>query len=148
METYIKSHDASFTIPFVGSKIHLSAKDLDNDEFDLKIKLSDSSEVQARKKSKIKKVFIPLLVFLLLKVMTLVPLAIGVLAMKAWNGLQLSFFSFIVSLSLAIFEMCKKLSYDASHPQIISNEPWKQYAARNLEVGNNAQEMAYAAYVQ
>lgn len=68
--------------------------------------------------------------------------------MKAWNGLQLSFFSFIVSLSLAIFEMCKKLSYDYTHPQVISNEPWKQYAARNFNEEQGAEEIAYSAYLQ
>jgi hypothetical protein len=67
--------------------------------------------VEARgKKSKLKKIMIPILVFVLLKAMTLVPLALGVLGLKAWNALQLSFFSFIVSFALAVFQLCKKVN--------------------------------------
>jgi hypothetical protein len=57
----------------------------------------------------LKKLFIPLFVFVLLKAMTLIPLALGVLGLKAWNALQLSFFSFITAFSLAIFQLCKKV---------------------------------------
>lgn len=52
---------------------------------------------------------IPIMVFVLLKAMTLIPLALGVLGLKAWNALQLSFFSFVTSLALAIFNLCKKV---------------------------------------
>lgn len=98
-------------------------------------------EFVARKKSKIKKIFIPILVFILLKAMTLVPLALGVLGIKAWNALQLSFFSFVVSLSLAIFQLCKKLSDQAP---VIAHGGWEPHQQRSLD--NFAQEMAYNAY--
>lgn len=61
------------------------------------------------RKSKLKKIVIPIMVFVLLKAMTLIPLALGVLGLKAFNALQLSFFSFIVSIALAIFQLCKKV---------------------------------------
>lgn len=104
----------------------------------------------ARKKSKIKKIFVPILVFILLKAITLVPLALGVLGIKAWNALQLSFFSFIISVSLAIFQLCKKLAGDHGHPQIVAHNPWDAHYRRSLEVNpeQNAQEMAYSAYRQ
>lgn len=49
------------------------------------------------------------MVFVLLKAMTLIPLALGVLGLKAFNALQLSFFSFVASIALAIFQLCKKV---------------------------------------
>lgn len=104
----------------------------------------------ARKKSKIKKIFIPILVFILLKAITIVPLALGVLGIKAWNALQLSFFSFVISVSLAIFQLCKKLAADHGHPQIVAHNGWDSHYRRSLDVGQeeDAQEMAYKAYRQ
>lgn len=102
----------------------------------------------ARKKSKIKKIFVPILVFILLKAITLVPLALGVLGIKAWNALQLSFFSFVISVSLAIFQLCKKLAADHPHPQIVSHNAWDPHYRRSLEVTPDSQEMAYSAYRQ
>ncbi len=61
------------------------------------------------RKSKLKKIVIPIMVFVLLKAMTLIPLALGVLGLKAWNALQLSFFSFVISTAMAIFQLCKKV---------------------------------------
>lgn len=52
------------------------------------------------------------MVFVLLKAMTLIPLALGVLGLKAFNALQLSFFSFVASIALAIFQLCKKVRRD------------------------------------
>lgn len=90
--------------------------------------------------------------------MTLVPFALGALALKAWNALQLSFFSFVVAVGLAIFQLCKKIGADNSHPQISAHAPWEppafssHYAARSLSgeetaVNDGAQKMAYAAHV-
>lgn len=93
------------------------------------------------------------MVFVLLKAITLIPLALGVLGLKAWNALQLSFFSFVISVALAIFQMCKKIAHDNSHPHTIAADPWaanyqQHYAARSIDVpqGESAQQMAYNAY--
>lgn len=100
------------------------------------------------RKSKLKKILVPILVFILLKAMTLIPLAIGVLGIKAWNALQLSFFSFVISVALAIFQLCKKIAADASHAQAIHG-PWDSYAQHYARSFNNwAQELAYRNYAQ
>jgi len=52
----------------------------------------------------------PILVLILLKAITVIPMAIGILKIKAFNALALGFFSFIVSVGLAIFQLCKKVS--------------------------------------
>lgn len=72
--------------------------------------VSGARSVGEARKAKLKKIIVPILVFVLLKAMTLIPLAIGVLGLKAWNALQLSFFSFVVSVALAIFQLCKKVN--------------------------------------
>ncbi|XP_023027128.2 uncharacterized protein [Leptinotarsa decemlineata] len=151
VEEFIKTHDVKFTVPVIGD-ITVDSKGLDNDEIGLKLNFGSGSAVEARKKSKLKKIFIPILVFLLLKAITLVPLAIGILGLKAWNGLQLAFFSFIISTGLAIFQLCQKLAADSAHStaHISAAGPWESaavgpYAARSL---NEAQNMAYSAYVQ
>lgn len=100
-----------------------------------------------RKKHRLRRVITPILVFVLLKAITLVPLAIGILGLKAWNGLQLAFFSFIISTGLAIFQLCQKLAADHSHAHITTASAWEptaHLAARSL---NNAQEQAYSAYI-
>lgn len=153
VEEYMKSHDVTFKLPIVGTKVTLDARNLDSEELDLKLSFSDG-DVQARK-SKLKKIFIPILVFILLKAMTLIPLALGVLGLKAWNALQLSFFSFVVSIALAVFQLCKKIASDNAAPQIAAHGPWEsaaynQYAAaRSFETQQpqeDAMQLAYAAY--
>lgn len=109
-----------------------------------------------------KKILVPILVFVLLKAMTLIPLAIGVLGLKAWNALQLSFISFLVSISLAIFQLCKKVASESQSP-IAAHIPFETShyaAARNFVVDqqrnvvqnvadiNDPQNMAYRAYAQ
>lgn len=87
------------------------------------------------------------MVFVLLKAMTLIPLALGVLGLKAWNALQLSFFSFVISVALSIFQLCKKIATDNHHPHI-THAPWE--AARYLqqdEPKDETQEIAYNAYL-
>lgn len=154
VEEYIKSHDATFALPIAGARVTLGARNLDSDEVDLKVSFGEGRSAEARK-SKLKKIFIPILVFVLLKAMTLIPLALGVLGLKAWNALQLSFFSFVVSIALAVFQLCKKIAADNAAPQIAAHGPWEsaaynQYAARSLEAAEPqqaAQELAYSAYV-
>lgn len=108
------------------------------------------------RKSKLKKIIIPILVFVLLKAMTLIPLAIGMLGLKAWNALQLGFFSFVISVSLAIFTLCKKIAADASTAQVAAHGPWDNYQAAHyvarsfpenfIPPSQDAQQMAYNAY--
>ncbi|KAG5672970.1 hypothetical protein PVAND_003056 [Polypedilum vanderplanki] len=139
VEEYVQSHDVTFNFPSAETKITLSPKQINEGELDLNVKFAG---VEARGKSKLKKVMIPILVFVLLKAMTLVPLALGVLGLKAWNALQLSFFSFIISFALAVFQLCKKIAHHG---------PW-DHAARSFtenffpEPLAEAQDLAYNAY--
>lgn len=113
IENYIQSHDVTFQLPIADTKVTVSPRNLDNDELSLNIKFNKEEgarSVGEARKAKLKKIIVPILVFVLLKAMTLIPLAIGVLGLKAWNALQLSFFSFVVSVALAIFQLCKKVS--------------------------------------
>lgn len=112
IESYIQSHDVTFQMPIADTKITVSPRNLDKDELSLNIKFNQEGarSVGEARKAKLKKIIVPILVFVLLKAMTLIPLAIGVLGLKAWNALQLSFFSFVVSVALAIFQLCKKVS--------------------------------------
>lgn len=104
---YVQSHDVTVDIPAADAQVTILPKALNEGEFDVNVKFAD---VEGRGKShKLKKLMIPIFVFILLKAMTLVPLALGVLGLKAWNALQLSFFSFIISFALAIFQLCKKV---------------------------------------
>ncbi|CAF4838431.1 unnamed protein product [Pieris macdunnoughi] len=156
IENYIQSHDVTFKMPIADTKITVSPRNLENDELSLNIKFNKEGAraVGEARKAKLKKIIVPILVFVLLKAMTLIPLAIGVLGLKAWNALQLSFFSFVVSVGLAIFQLCKKftqIAADNSHPQIAAHGPWDAaYAAtrrrRDAEPQEMAQELAYNAY--
>ncbi|XP_072932728.1 uncharacterized protein Osi19 isoform X1 [Epargyreus clarus] len=156
IENYIQSHDVTFQLPIADTKVTVSPRNLDNDELSLNIKFNKEGarSVGEARKAKLKKIIVPILVFVLLKAMTLIPLAIGVLGLKAWNALQLSFFSFVVSVALAIFQLCKKftqIAADNSHPQIAAHGPWDAaYAAtrrrRDAEPQELAQELAYNAY--
>ncbi|CAG9569214.1 unnamed protein product [Danaus chrysippus] len=156
IESYIQTHDVTFQLPIVDTKVTVSPRNLDNDELSLNIKFAKEGAraVGEARKAKLKKIIVPILVFVLLKAMTLIPLAIGVLGLKAWNALQLSFFSFVVSVALAIFQLCKKftqIAADNTHPQIAAHGPWDAaYAAtrhrRETEPQELAQELAYNAY--
>ena len=43
---FMKIHDATFKLPIIGTEVTLQGKNLDQDEVDLKINFSDSSEVE------------------------------------------------------------------------------------------------------
>ncbi|KAJ9577063.1 hypothetical protein L9F63_006343 [Diploptera punctata] len=141
VEQYIKSHDMVVNLPG-GATLNLSPRGLDDNEIDATFKF-DQVEGKGRK-SKLKKILIPVLVFILLKVTTLIPLFIGALGLKAWNALQLSFFAFVISVALAIFQLCKKLAADQSPPQLISHGGWDASASRNFDL--SAHDLAYNAY--
>ncbi|XP_050310433.1 uncharacterized protein LOC126746300 [Anthonomus grandis grandis] len=154
IEDYVKTHDVHFSLPAIGS-VTVGTQNLDEDELD--VKLNFGSDVQEARKSKLKKIFIPILVFVLLKAMTLVPLALGILSLKAWNALQLSFFSFVIAVGLAIFQLCKKIAVDHAAGQLSAHEAWpaqQYYAARSLtnpqenyiSLDKEPQQLAYSAY--
>ncbi|KAF7279541.1 uncharacterized protein LOC143199663 isoform X2 [Rhynchophorus ferrugineus] len=143
VENFIKSNDVTFKLPVIGD-VTVDSRKLDDDEISLK--LNFGSEVEERgKKSKLKKVFIPILTFVLLKAITVVPFLIGLLALKAWNGLQLSVFSFIIATGLAIFQLCQKLASDHAHAPVVLEHP-PSYS-RSLS-DDGAQTLAYSAYLQ
>nr|XP_023027129.1 uncharacterized protein LOC111515126 [Leptinotarsa decemlineata] len=151
IENYIKTHDVTINLPIVGS-VTLGAKNLDNEELDFSLKFGNRG-VEEGRKSKLKKILIPILVFVLLKAITVVPLALGVLILKAWNALQLSFFSFVISSGLAIFQLCKKIAENNAHAQVAAHGPWEappesQHYARAFGYGEDAQNLAYSAYSQ
>ncbi|KAE8750868.1 hypothetical protein FOCC_FOCC002296 [Frankliniella occidentalis] len=100
--------------------------------------------VAGKSKGKLRRMVVPLLVFVLLKAMTLIPLALGVLGLKAWNALQLGFFSFVIALSLAVFQLCKKIAADQAPVSQLSAHvaPWDAHyaAARAFELPQGAAE--------
>ncbi|XP_012255483.2 uncharacterized protein LOC105685706 [Athalia rosae] len=152
VQSYLASHDVTFKLPFESS-VKVSPRNIDDDELTFNVKFGEGRAVQEARKSKLKKVIIPILVFVLLKAMTLIPLAIGVLGLKAWNALQLSFFSFVVSVGLAIFQLCKKIAADSHAAPLAAHGPWEYQAAQyrafdqpEIVQQESAQDLAYAGY--
>lgn len=109
LSDFIRRNDVSLNLPVANTKVTISSRNLHNDEIDFKVKFSDGSAPTESRKSKLKKIAVPILTFVLLKAITLVPLLLGVLGIKAFNALQLSFFSFIISVALAVFQLCRKV---------------------------------------
>lgn len=108
LSNYVQRQDVSMDLPVGDAKVTISSRNLENDEVDFKVKFN-TAPVESRK-SKLKKVAVPILTFILLKVITLVPLGLGILGIKAFNALQLSFFSFVISVGLAVFQLCRKVT--------------------------------------
>uniref|UniRef100_A0A1B0CZP3 Uncharacterized protein n=1 Tax=Phlebotomus papatasi TaxID=29031 RepID=A0A1B0CZP3_PHLPP len=127
VEQYVRQHDVTFKIPGADTKVTLSGRDLDSNNFSLNFKLQDTQRsVGESRKSKLRKIIVPIVVFILLKAITLIPMALGILGIKAWNALQLSFFSFVISTALAIFQLCKKITTDGFiHPQIAAHPSYR-----------------------
>ncbi|XP_022220781.2 uncharacterized protein LOC111072986 isoform X2 [Drosophila obscura] len=161
LENYIQGHDVSMNLPMADAKITVSARNLANDELSLNLQLNgdeeDGSAVdgEARgKKHRLRKLAMPILVIILLKAITVIPLAIGILKIKAFNALALGFFSFLVSVGLAIFQLCKKIAHDHHHTShITAHGPWdgRTFGAVSVPVVEQpqqlaAQKMAYKGY--
>ncbi|XP_017770545.1 PREDICTED: uncharacterized protein LOC108558217 [Nicrophorus vespilloides] len=137
---YIQHQEVSIDIPFVDSKVTLDARNLEEDELDLKVQLSAAGE--ARKSSKLKKIFAPIFLFVMLKAVTLIPMALGLLSLKTFNALQLSFVTFVISIGLAVYKLCQKVPHE--HAPVVSHSaPWK----RSISEESAAQQMAYSAYI-
>ncbi|CAG9760738.1 unnamed protein product [Ceutorhynchus assimilis] len=115
---FLKSNDLLMEVPF-GQTVTFSGRNLDNGEVDFKLRLGSGNAVEGRKKSKVKKVLAPILIILLLKAITLIPLALGILGIKTWNALQLSFFSFVTSVVLAVWKICSKFSDHHHAPHVV-----------------------------
>lgn len=153
LQSYVQTHDVIVSLPGA-SHLTLSSRNIDNGELILNLKFDqeDSSdnatEARRKKKSKLKKILIPIAVFLLLKALTLIPLFIGILGIKAWNALQLSFGSFVLSFALAIFQLCRKLVGDPAPPQPIVAHTSGWESQRSFDTGFDAQNLAYSAYTQ
>jgi len=161
VQSYLASHDVTFKLP-LDSSVKVSSRNIEDDQLTFNVKFGQGRAVDEARKSKLKKVIIPILVFVLLKAMTLIPLAIGVLGLKAWNALQLSFFSFIVAVGMAIFQLCKKIAADG-HVAPIAHGPWEyqaqyrsfqdqdQLASSSSSSSSSSQfahNLAYSAYTQ
>lgn len=44
IESYIRSHDVSFKLPIVGGEVTVQPRHLDQDEFNVNVKLNDSAD--------------------------------------------------------------------------------------------------------
>ncbi|KAH8327201.1 hypothetical protein KR074_006934 [Drosophila pseudoananassae] len=168
IENYIRGHDVSMNLPLADAKVTVSARNLANNQLSLNLQLNgdesdDATDVEARgkkgnifkkgKKHRLRKLAMPILVLILLKAITVIPMAIGILKIKAFNALALGFFSFIVSVGLAIFQLCKKIAHDHHHTaHITAHGPWDGRTFGSLPVPvveqpqKLAQNLAYQAY--
>ncbi|XP_068153744.1 uncharacterized protein Osi19 [Drosophila tropicalis] len=169
IENYMRGHDVSMNLPGADAKITVSARNLANDELSLNLQLNqdnDDDEIEARgkkgnifkkgKKHRLRKLAMPILVLILLKAITVIPMAIGILKIKAFNALALGFFSFIVSVGLAIFQLCKKIAHDHHHTaHITAHGPWdgRTFAGavpaavvEQPQYSASAQNLAYQGY--
>ncbi|KDR24516.1 uncharacterized protein LOC110828620 [Zootermopsis nevadensis] len=152
-QSYVQTHDVMVSLPG-DSQLTLSSRNINNGELNLSLKFDqedsadNATEARRRKKSKLKKILVPIAIFLLLKALTLIPLFIGILGIKAWNALQLSFGSFVLSFALAIFQLCKKLAGDSAPPQPIVAHASGWESQRSLDTGFDAHNLVYNAYAQ
>ncbi|XP_039955561.1 uncharacterized protein LOC120771561 [Bactrocera tryoni] len=162
---YLQGHDVTMDLPLGDAKVTVSSRNLANDELSLNVKLAGDGVVEGKgkkgnffkkgKKHRLRKMIMPLMVLILLKAMTVIPMAIGILKIKAFNALALGFFSFIVSVGLAIFQLCKKIAAEHHSAHITAHGPWDGRAmgvsaAVNepaYQPSEEAQSLAYKAYV-
>ncbi|XP_030371719.1 uncharacterized protein LOC115622005 [Scaptodrosophila lebanonensis] len=125
IENYIQGHDVTMDLPMADAQVTVSARNLANDELSLNLKLADGVVEGKGKKHRLRKMAMPIMVLILLKAITVIPMAIGILKIKALNALGLGFFSFLVSVGLAIFQLCKKIAADHHHTaHITAHGPW------------------------
>ncbi|XP_054747530.1 uncharacterized protein LOC129253255 isoform X2 [Anastrepha obliqua] len=152
---YLQGHDVTMDLPLGDAKVTVSSRNLANDELSLNVKLAGDGVVEGKgKKHRLRKMIMPLMVLILLKAMTVIPMAIGILKIKAFNALALGFFSFIVSVGLAIFQLCKKIAAEHHSAHITAHGPWDGRSVGvsaavvepAYEQNVNAQDLAYNAY--
>ncbi|XP_004536861.1 uncharacterized protein LOC101449483 isoform X1 [Ceratitis capitata] len=163
---YLQGHDITMDLPLGDAKVTVSSRNLANDELSLNVKLAgDDGVVEGKgkkgnffkkgKKHRLRKMIMPLMVLILLKAMTVIPMAIGILKIKAFNALALGFFSFIVSVGLAIFQLCKKIAAEHHSAHITAHGPWDGRSVGAVpaavvnpayQLNEEAQSLAYNAY--
>ncbi|XP_037940803.1 uncharacterized protein LOC119685955 [Teleopsis dalmanni] len=160
IENYIQGHDVTMDLPIADAKVTVSSRSLDNDELSLNVKFANNDVVEGKgkkgnifkkgKKHRLRKMITPIMVLILLKAMTVIPMAIGILKIKAFNALALGFFSFIVSVGLAIFQLCKKLAAEHHSAHITAHGPWDGRSVSSVieayQPIEDAQNLAYNAY--
>ncbi|XP_071557029.1 uncharacterized protein Osi18 [Temnothorax nylanderi] len=115
LDAYLASHQLEAKLPavIVGSNI-VPRSLVDNMPKSLTISLSDSSNEQGR--GFVKKVMIPFLLGLKFKATALVPLALGLIALKTWKALTLGLLSLVLSGAMVIFKLTKpKVAYEVVH---------------------------------
>ena len=137
LQELIEKRDVS--VELGGATVTVSPRNLEENELGLTFKLPTSAEPRS-KRHKLKKILMPIMVFVMLKALTLIPLAIGVLGLKAWNALQLSFFSFVISIGLAIFQLVKKAS---ESPPSLTTHDAGIYGAAPAHYARSIQEHAH-----
>ncbi|XP_050430247.1 uncharacterized protein LOC126839174 [Adelges cooleyi] len=144
LQHIMEKRDVSLDV--AGATVVVSPRKVEDNELGLTLRLPSSAEPRS-KRHKLRKILVPIMVFIMLKALTLIPLAIGVLGLKAWNALQLSFFSFVISIGLAIFQLVRKAAESppalTAHDAGIYGAPAAHYA-RSIQENSNAHEMAYA----
>ncbi|XP_067619140.1 uncharacterized protein Osi19 isoform X2 [Eurosta solidaginis] len=153
---YLQRHDVTMDLPLGDAKVTVSSRNLANDELSLNVKiLGGDGVVEGKgKKHRLRKMIMPLMVLILLKAMTVIPMAIGILKIKALNALGLGFLSFIVSVGLAIFQLCKKLAAEHHSAHITAHGPWDgrsigvpaAFLESKYQHNAEAQKLAYKAY--
>lgn len=83
--------------------------------------------------------------------MTLIPLALGLLGLKTWNAIQLSFVSFVTTLAMAVWKLCSKVNGDHPQPQIY-HETYDPHHHHHIAASRSDQveemQMAYNGYGQ
>ncbi|XP_073820283.1 DUF1676 domain-containing protein Osi19 isoform X2 [Musca autumnalis] len=153
VENYLKGHDVTMDLPMADAKVTVSSRNLADDELSLKVKFSGDGVVEGKgKKHRLRKMAMPIMVLILLKAITIIPMAIGILKIKALNALGLGFFSFLVSVGLAIFQVCKKIASEHHSAHITAHGPWDGRSVSSIssveqyETNPAAQTLAYNAY--
>ncbi|XP_013100093.2 uncharacterized protein LOC106082249 isoform X1 [Stomoxys calcitrans] len=162
VEKYLQGHDVTMDLPMADAKVTVSSRNLANDELNLNVKFAGDGVVEGKgkkgglfkkgKKHRLRKMAMPIMVLILLKAITIIPMAIGILKIKAMNALGLGFFSFIVSVGLAIFQVCKKIAHEHHSAHITAHGPWDGRSVSSIpsveqfETIPAAQNLAYNAY--
>ncbi|XP_049762361.1 uncharacterized protein LOC126088275 [Schistocerca cancellata] len=165
---WLRSHELHTDL--LGTRLVVSARNLDEGRLDLSLSLDDddddadddsddaNTEEEGRskinkikkkikkklKKGKLRKLLVPIAILVLVKALTVAPLLLGVLGLKAWNALQLGFGSFVLSLGLAVWQLCQKLSSDQPVAPAITVAAAP--VAAPASHGWDARSLAYRAY--
>ncbi|KYM94420.1 PREDICTED: uncharacterized protein LOC108781347 [Cyphomyrmex costatus] len=131
LDAYLSSHQLEAKLPEAIVESSIVPRSLvDSMPKSLTIPLSDSSNEQGR--GFVKKVMIPFLLGLKFKATALVPLALGLIALKTWKALTLGLLSLVLSGAMILFKLTKpKIAYEVvhyGHPPIEHPPHWDNAA--------------------